>query len=372
MKKLNIAVVTHWQSNDNYGQILQLFALQKSLSKLGHNVYLIRYDMYRPYLTVGRKLKRYLKIFNLSKLFSYSKKLINNRFLKTPPEFHSRNFDTFFNDHIKYTEKIYSGKELKADPPYADIYITGSDQVWYSVDDIFFLNFGTAAAKRMSYAASFGPSDFQGVNLRLVRDYLGKIDYVTVREKKGLDICKRAGRTDALCVPDPTLLLPREEYDKLFVNDDKSDTTNKYILIYLLGNQCKLDLNQVYEFARENKLQVKYVASQGWVDEYEKIYPTIGEWLRDISNAEYIITNSFHGCVFSILYNKLFKVALLSGRHSGMNTRIETLLGEFKLEDRILNDDIERIAAPLNYNAINDLIEKQRNEILDYLSGVLK
>lgn len=129
---------------------------------------------------------------------------------------------------------------------------------------------------------------------------------------------RELGRSDASLVPDPTLLLSVHDYSSIAAPCLYSQD---YLLLYLLGNEIDFDVAEVYAWARSRHIEVKYVASQGRQDAYDKIYPNVDEWLSLIRNARYVVTNSFHGMVFSIIFNKPFVVIPLAGSFTRMNDR---------------------------------------------------
>jgi hypothetical protein len=128
----------------------------------------------------------------------------------------------------------------------------------------------------------------------------------------------------------------------------------------MLNNECDFDIQKVYDFAKEKKLEVVYVTGNGVVDKREKLFATIPEWLYLIDNAEYIVTNSFHCCVFSSLFEKKFGVVKLKGKSAGMNTRIYTLFNLLGIEERFVDDDFSNIekSYTMNKDRITDFIGK--------------
>ncbi len=367
-EKLKIGVVTYWTSKDNYGQLLQAYALQKVLRNAGYDAFLIRYDVTTNSFHVKQRRLRWLKIFNPLAIAGYIKRKLYARPQCPEP---SRNFDGFLKDHIVSTELLYSAKALQANPPTADVYICGSDQIWkktyIGIDACHYLQFAPVGSHKIAYAVSFGGCSFSKREIRQISKFLHDFDFVSVREQGGVEICRRAGRNDVLCMPDPTILLPVSAYKQLTVVPDMEG--NKYLLLYLLGHSTDLDIAEVYRFAREKNLEVVYVPSQGRIDSYPKTYPTIPQWLGLIAGAEYVITNSFHGTVFSIIFNKQFAVALLSGgtKTKVMNERIDTLLTMTELDGRTLKNNIYAIERPIDYESVNAVLQQQR----EWATGLL-
>lgn len=349
---MRIGVLTLFHSKDNYGQQLQCYALQKYLRDMGHDVFLIRYD-YLKDLSSPLWLKM-LKAFNPIKLVRYA---MYKRYHANVLKEQSRNdrcFDSFREKHVIMSERQYgSYVELCENPPPADAYIVGSDQVWNCLlhcsasrvktqIHAFFLDFGGPDAKRISYAASWGMESIPRDHTQEIEPLLAKFDYVSVREKSGIELCRQCGRDDAEWVCDPTLLLPAESYRNLYREEDRRGSIrkpkSKYLLLYMLKDERNFDKDSVYAFATTKKLEVVYVTGGKLMDGREKFFATIPEWLYLVDNAEYVITNSFHGSVFSTIFHKAFGVIPREGKFAGMNTRLESLFALRGMEKRYVTD----------------------------------
>lgn len=368
---MKIGILTLWNAEDNYGQILQCYALQAFLRQQGHDAFLICYQPPKNQLytrILSQPLKLIKAIINpafLIESLKYRKRIKQTKIVNAK---HPRYFNKFRDKYIKSTH-IYTQKQLFVNPPNADMYICGSDQVWNGMDPIFYLNFGKPEIKRMSYAASFGKIKLNKKEVQIIMPWIRKIDVITVRENSAINICHILGRKDAICVPDPTLLLSKEVYNKLI--NQPAINGEKYILLYLLGNQMDFKLSELYQYASTKGLQVKYIASQGRIDTYTKEYPTVEGWLNLIKNASYIVTNSFHGSVFSILFNKKFLVIPLSGGYTGMNTRITSLLQKYHLMEHLYSGKINAIESEISYNKINEIISKEQQEMISLFQHII-
>jgi hypothetical protein len=371
-KDMKIGIITFWQTKDNYGQILQCYALQQFLQKLGHEPILIRYmpsirkKNFIWFISLPIKILQIIvspRNFLLSRKFRKLSKIreITNRI-------HPRGFEEFKNKYIISTPQIFTNFDLYKDSPIYDAYICGSDQIWGG-DPIFFLDFVSNTKKRISYAASFNKINFSKRKVAEMKYWLSKFDLITVREKSGIELCKLMGRNDAVHVLDPTLLLNKKEYIKISATQNNSQ---KYIFLYLLGNDSDINLNIIYQYAENNGLLVKYIASQGRNDTYEKIYPTIEEWLSLLDKASFVITNSYHALTFSIIFNKQFLIIPLCGLFSVMNTRIISLLSMLQLECRVLSkNDLSILSQHIDYENTNNIIQKERVKITLLIQEVL-
>ena len=345
---MKIGIMTFWWSEDNYGQLLQCYALQKYLRDQGHDPFLIRYDPRNDYVPTPlyRKL---LKALNPVKLVGYlsfqRRKYLSSKEYTT----HNRQFSIFRDTYLKQSEQIYySYDELKANPPQADCYIVGSDQVWNfsngalqkvkKLVHAYFLDFGSDSIIRMAYAASWGREQIPDNFVDEIQPLLKKFQKVSVREKSGIDICRRCGYETAQWVCDPTLLLDAEVYRRIYRDSNVTASQKPYVLFYYLDNGGKFDKKSVFRFAQERNLDVRYISANMNMDAYEKTYATIPEWLFLVDNAQYVITNSFHCCVFSILFRKQFGAIALTGTYSGMNSRLQSLFEMTGCGERYIKD----------------------------------
>lgn len=340
---MKIGILTFWDTLDNYGQIMQCYALQKYLKNAGHDVFLIKYSSKKDFSNTYY-LKNIYKIFNLRKLLSFVLYKLNEKKSEKETLIHDRKFNKFRDENFNFSIQYDSYADLKANPPEADMYIVGSDQVWNNkfypekAYNAYFLNFGDPSIKRVSYAASWGKETLSMHDKKIITPMLSRFDYVSVREQIGIDLCKQCGYIDAEWVPDPTLLLDTTEYKSLFSNI-KLEINRRYILLYMLNNTYAFDIGRVYDFAKQRDLEVIYVTGNGVVDEYKKYYASPAEWLSLVYNAEYVITNSFHCCVFSSIFDKKFAVIQLTGTWSKMNNRIDSLFKLLKIKNRYLLED---------------------------------
>jgi hypothetical protein len=366
---MKIGIMTFWWSDDNYGQILQCYALQKYLRDAGHDAYLIRYDPRNDYIKTPF-LKKVIKAFNPVKLFYffyYKKKklMLYDKIEKTNG---LRKFDSFRKQYIRQSEKIYySYEELAEEPPEADVYITGSDQVWNpdllsfkktkSQVKAYFLDFGDVGKKRIAYAASFGKERIPDNFVQEIMPLLKKFDYVSVREKSGLDICRSCGLGKAEWVPDPTLLLNVDDYRTLYQPMNQPNDEKPYCLLYILSNECDFSIKTIYDWAKKRHIKVLYVTGNLKHDRYEKIYATVPEWLHLIDKAEYVITNSFHCSVFSLLFQKKLGILPLKGKLVEMNNRFDSLFETFEITQRFIDNSFAILDTDIDWNKAGNIIK---------------
>jgi hypothetical protein len=370
---MKIGIMTFWWSEDNYGQILQAYALQKYLRDMGHDAYLIRYDPKQDNIPtpVWKKILKACNFFILFNFISYRFKEIHN---STEQRKHPRNFGEFRQKYIKWSNCTYfSLKELIANPPEADIYITGSDQVWntfpVSVDKVidrvkaYLLDFGNESVKRYSYAASFGKKKLDDRSIEVFSPLLKNFDYISVREKTGLDICKQCGINNAKQNLDPTMLLDAKEYRYLYKHEKIRKPYGPYCFLYILGHKQNFKLRRIYQWAKKHELEIIYISGNLHYDKYKKTYATIPEWLYLIDNAEYVITNSFHGSVFSILFHKQFAVIPTTGSADGFNTRLFSLFDILNIKSRFLDNELEILDAKINWDKVSEILNRNKNDV---------
>lgn len=361
---MKIGIITICNTKDNYGQVLQAYALQGFLSELGHDAFDIKY-IGKP-KSLKEDLRQAIKRIMMGEISTVTHRFVkkskaSKKNLKKSDNI-SRGFEEFRNKYIKYTDKEYDQHSIIKTPPEADCYITGSDQVWAFPERAFMLGFGKKSIKRIAYAPSLGGRDYSDKYYASeFRKYLKKLDVVTCREEEGAEVCRRLGRQDTEIVPDPVFLLSKDKYDDII----SPNSEEGYVLLYLLGAKTDLNVSEIFNWAKEQGLKVRYVASQGRTDDYPKEYPNVDEFLGMINNAEYVITNSFHGMAMSIILNKKFMVIPISGVDGRMNCRITTTLSRFGLNDHIYNKTINTVLKEIDYSQINIEINAQRKIIED-------
>ena len=363
--------MTFWWTKDNYGQILQCYAMQKYLNNNGHNAFLIRYN---PQFD-DRKQLFFLRIKHAMNPCRIIRRISN-----TIDKKHAqRKFQEFRNRYIKSTERIYNSyTELVLDPPDAEVYITGSDQVWNFFPrekghggrfNAFLLNFGNDHIRHISYAASFGKEEIDSVLAQKMARMLINFTYISVREKSGLNICQQCGIHKVELVPDPVFLVDANTYRSLYTENNGIKVLKPYCFLYLLTNETGIDVSAIYNWAAAKNLDVVYVPGGARQDSRKRTYAMIPEWLFLIDNAEYVFTNSYHGSVFSLLFHKKFGIIKRVGSGEKMNTRFSSLFEQFTLEPRYINSDISTIDKEIDWIMVDKTIRElcESVSLLSYL-----
>jgi hypothetical protein len=387
---MRIGVLTHSAGDDNYGQILQCYALQQYLKRRGHHPFLIQFDPNKE--SEKKAMVPFWGLIRfLLRLFSphYNKAYVEVKAFKKQREINSirnkvRKFKQFKSDNIELSKYYVSYEELLADPPKADAYIVGSDQVWnQSVNSktalAWYLQFGAKETKRVSYAASIGRKLDESEYKQFHR-FLEGFTAVSVREANALECCEKAGVSKVKLVLDPTLLVTKDVY-KPFIHKEK--VGKPYLFLYYLNVIHKEDLawNQIEVFLREKNLQLQCVGSSGYypvfdiIPGYENSLLTIPEWLNAVYYSEYVVTTSFHGIAISIMMHRPFVAILLKGMYSGGNGRITSLLSSLGLSDRILTADktiSDILKMQIDWTSVDKLLAEQRERSEQFLQEALK
>ena len=354
---MKIGIITFWKSKDNYGQILQSFALQQYLLNYGHEPFLIRYQdnpkeeasfKISRFFVYLLKIPTYLKWYIQQKMYTRKIRQYENTVAQT-----DRHFDDFMKANIAHTQDVYTEQLLAQKAPEADAYICGSDQIWAG-DWAYYLNFASDDKPKIAYAPSLGGiTTFNPDYEHIMTGLLKRFSFIGMREDSGVEVCRRLGRKDATKVVDPTLLLTRANYDKIRINT-KEASTHAYILLYILGNPMACKLEDIYLYAQKRSLEVKYVASSGQADKYEHYFPQVGEWIDLIANAEMVITNSFHGTVFALLYEKNFITIPLNQGYERMNTRVIELLKATNLSDHLYGGNFDIMPKDADFSCFRN------------------
>lgn len=370
---MKIGIITYWITRSNYGTVLQNYALQTFLRSFGFETFLIRTD-----IPLGcSRLYYYKSLLQKNGFFSLACYFKSRLFCKIARKISSenknddkRNFPDFVNKNFNPTKIFRSLSELESDCPMADIYISGSDQVWNTYGEnyntvseqikAYLLSFVPDSAKKISCAASFGKSSLAVEFESLFKKELSRFDFISCREKSGVEICKRLGFENAVLQQDPTMILSSDEYKKIA---SKSLVPKKpYILLYLLGNDTNFSTRRLKQFAKLKNLEVVYVPANEAqkINFYKKTFPTVEEWLGLYENASAVVTNSFHGTVFSLIFNKPFLSVHQTGKFEDQNVRIDSLLEDFGLKNRIFSGDFEKLFSSVDFEKVNKRLEEIR------------
>ena len=363
---MRIAVITR-HAIINYGSLLQAMATQQLLRSVGEDCEIIDYiredESYR----------------NQEKTLLKGKPSFSNNFLKRvvylalrQPEsiIAGKRFVKMRKTYLN-TTKLYSDiEQMQNDKPQADIYMTGSDQVWGPVmdgtyDSAYCLSFTADCDRRIAFAASFGRTKLTQETEAFYKKWLSRYAAIAVREDSAVQLLNSWG-LQAKQVIDPTLMLDSAYWGRL-----TTDIKKKYILVYQIHNDKKLDRYGKAAAKRVGLPLVRVSASfhQCVRGGKFKFCPDIGVFLSYIKNAQCLITDSFHGTAFALNFNTPF-VEVLPGETSTRNMSILRLTG---LTDRILKDenDVDLAFKPIDFTHANEVLTEKRKESLSILKEML-
>ena len=356
------ACIITFQSAYNYGAVLQAFALQEYLNGNFAETRILDYHnneidaSYRSPGLIDFVYKPKNAIFKSIQSFLYKGK--------------KKKINQFRNQYFRSTKR-YDAVNIKDASNEADVFITGSDQVWnYLIvdrDGTYYLDF-VKNRRTCSYAASFGVASIPQEYREFYRKNLNNIDSISVREGSGAEIVKNVTGREAKVMPDPTLLVNQETWNRLCATPND---TGKYILVYKITKADKL-LSFSKKLSKKTGLPIVYIPNDLKSGSIGKLKTNVGpeEWLGYIKNAEYVVTNSFHGTVFSILFNKKF-FSEVSSKVNPSTSRLKSLLEMFGLEERTLECYTDKMLdKELDKAEINKVLEAQRERAYDFFQQV--
>ncbi|MGL4412256.1 MAG: polysaccharide pyruvyl transferase family protein [Bacteroidales bacterium] len=328
---MKVAILTH-NAYNNYGGILQAYALKTYIETLGHDVHVIRRVSNRNVFmfVIG-------EIYHLFKYYKY-KRVLSFVYKYVYPGVHK--------------SKVYSQRQIEELEDSFDAWIVGSDQVWrYSFcsqfDYDFFLKFlKSDSVLRIAYSASFGVDtwEFSSKETKIITDLLAQFNLVSTREKSGVELCARYLKCNTISLPDPTMLFDANFYSSLIDNTEEILIPSNGVFSYFIGDLPFLD-NLIEDLQKE--LNIDYnTRCRLYISE-----PVISveQWLYNIKTSKFVVTDSFHGCVFSILFRKQF---IVCDNVRGGSTRVNSLLSD-------LNISSSRIVNSLDHSNISDIVSKE-------------
>lgn len=370
--------------NHNYGSILQAYAMQTVLQQMGNETEIIRYKktnilkqatrlLYYPLLkaTVKAKWKNiYSRVFQKN---TYETVLASRE--KVFAEFVSTNF---------VFSEVYVGREALCNgTDNYDAFVLGSDQVWNPMNlggDFFTMTFIPDDKLKVTYAPSFGVSTIPNSQMKKTRDYLKRIDYISVREATGVKLVKELTGRDVTQVVDPTILLDRTVWDEKKGNRLEKDN---YILCYYISAYEEYR-DFAIKLAEKTGLKIVTIPH---VDEYVQADENFGDivpegigplqFINLISNAAYVCTDSFHGSVFSTLYERPFFVFSRYNKDGGdsTNSRLYSFLELLDMKDRMISASAEisdDMLKAIDFTVAKQRLEESRNISIEYLRNALK
>lgn len=362
----------------NYGSVLQAFATSEIFKSFGCQVEFVDYvrsnDLNRSKIANFNEFK--LKQNNKSNLRGIMKWLykimIKTLIYPTTRKFFE-SCERFINLNMKMSNIQYNSlEEINSNPPQADIYCTGSDQVWNSyynngIDSAYFLSY-SLQGKKISLSSSFGNEKLDELQKDAIYSYLKDYIALSVRENSGLDILNSMGLEGEKLI-DPTLMLDLNKWTSYC---EKRIIKPQYLLVYNFENSKEIKEIAV-EIAREKKLKIVSIGFHQHHRLLRKgkviIIPSINEFLTLLYYADFVVTNSFHGTCFSLNFRKEFAVVL----RNQFNTRMQSILNIVELEDRIVNkDDYKKVfEKTIDFDKVDEILGKERKKAINYIEYCL-
>ena len=361
----------------NYGGILQAYALQTVLERMGHEVVVFDTPNKMPLPPLWKLPLSFVKR-TLLKSMGRIDRIFIERYNNSVQPIITKEIQPFIDEKIH--RKVFT-KFSKLDACDFDAIVVGSDQVWRSIYFIpmwfgqpmenAYLSFTKGwNIKRISYAASFGTDKWEYNEEQTLhsREALQMFDAVSVREENGVKLCKQYFDVDALHVLDPTMLLDVNEYIELF-KQKQTPKSKGNLLNYVLDETDEIE--SLIKKVASMKKMVPFAVNNPYEGDNTKplnqrIKPSVEAWLRGFYDADFVITDSFHACVFSIIFKKQFIV--IGNKERGM-ARFESLLKMFGLEERLVDEKVDvNNLYPIDYDKVYNLYGQLKERSLHFLS----
>lgn len=352
---MKIALMTIWREK-NFGAEMQCYALVKALQLLGHKVEVIDYRLSdKPHKRLKHKIIDFLRKFS--------------------PE--TRSFQKFWKNYIPTTRHYKTDTDLQRNPPQADLYITGSDQVWNP--DItkdkwttYFLNFGSDSIRRISYASSFGEEKWEWEDKKKKASLLlRRYDIISSRENSGVELLKDEFHLSSTMVLDPTLL--HSDYDELL---PECSSESKSLVYYPLIPNPDLEKFAIHVAQQKGLNFINTNESNKLLGKITWKRTSIFNWINNFRNAEMVVTPSFHGLAFSLIFRKQFIIVQNAGGKT-RSSRITDLLKALGLEDRYFSSigdalDSRIWEKPIDYSIVGPKLNNLRKSSWDFLKQSIK
>ncbi|WP_288254660.1 polysaccharide pyruvyl transferase family protein [uncultured Hydrogenophaga sp.] len=378
---MNVGILT-FHFSDNYGAALQAYALRRWLTEHGHRAHFIDY---RPahiehggrlsLPTSPEKLKANLKVVYLA-LSSFLHQHFGNRDQRDK----FAHFRERFLDVASDAAPTDNGASLAAAQAF-DLIVAGSDQIWspsqhFGFDPNYFLAFADAfRARKISYAASFGRDRVSSSEAEQLPRLLHHFDAISVREASGVTLVEQATGQRPANVPDPTLL--HDNYTEL---TDRAPIAPDEPYVFCYGLRSPDNIRQTAELVSRQlncRILSPHNPHRRWAEIGTTVYPDPGEWVGLVKNARFVVTNSFHGTVFALLFRKPFIVAGLTGDKAAANARAINLLRAVRLENRFAPSFSEHstqalMNSPIDWANVDQRLGDLRQAGSDFLSAQLR
>ena len=391
---MKVGIVTIYYKNSNYGANLQAYALALYLEHMGYDAEQICCSLYRPELfSAGfRRLSHIKRLKLIVRKALYGMTQTKNRLLSECPQYHrcvrrQKKIYNFNSKRIRHSKVVYYSYEHPMIAENYDVFISGSDQVWntqWGVVPIYFLNCVQKPKIKMSYAASLGKEQLSEDDIAVYKKYLADYDAISVREEDAVALLKDAAPMAAEWVVDPTLLLSREDWDGIC---GERMVQEPYLFCYFLGMDTE-ERNLAAAYAKEHRLKLvtmPFLLEEMFRDRaFRKFEKKFGdEQLYDVSPEQFlsliryadcVFTDSFHGALFSGLYQREY---FIFGRGQ-MGSRIVSLTKLYETPEHYCVTPEQRTMGylsaqkPIDYSRDLKLLKEMQQKSKDFLAVNLK
>lgn len=373
MKTIGIITYHHYY---NYGTMLQALALQEKVEQLGYQAELIdfkqdnslsRYEMLKLRI---KRMPVYIKERKKYRVLADSREKIKEK---------NELFEQFYKTYLHVGKKKYTTtQQLMENPPVYDGYVVGSDQTWNpfvaNSPEAFFLPFVENKSKKGSYGPSLAVKSLSDEKEKEYRKKLSSFSFLSCREQDGAQLLSRITQKEVKCVLDPTLLLSAKEWGKYCEYEIPKEP---YILVYFLGEKSehRRAVEKIQKLTNWKIISLPAAYLEMENNDYKKVWGGPKEFLSLIRGAALICTDSFHGTMFSINFQRNFFSFCKSSdsEESSENSRLYSALNIFGLSNRIIHnmDNLTAEDISIDYKNVIPILEEQRRDSIEYLENML-
>lgn len=361
MTNLIVTITDH----SNYGNRLQNYALQTLLSQYDKTT--------TAFMDIGITSRAKKTVKSCKRLIRplYAKIMNNDLALESKRIQNCKRFSEKYVSEGLFALTDYQGLTTKGNQSF-DRVVIGSDQVWnpeWLTDRELELRLGSFAPTDcpvISYAASFGASSVRDTSIPIFQKYLPRLKAISVREFRGAELVKEMTNLDATVVLDPTLMINADRWSD--ITENFVPKNDKYVLTYFLGCPTDEQEQDIQAYARKHGCRVRRLYD---LRDKETYCAGPQDFVELFSKAQYVFTDSYHACCFSILFHKQFTVFNRSGlnKHESMNSRMETLFKLFDLDSVVMDSGL---APEIDYTNVDHLLEKHRQDSQQWLDKAMQ
>lgn len=373
---MKVGILTHFHKSINYGGVLQAYALCKFVNNAGHDC---RQILYIPSVASITNSSLTIKDAFRKIVSRFSKKLHKKKNCRIKARMERLFVD--FRESVPHTDREYTRADIADTNEIFDAFITGSDQVWNPIwyDPTYFLDFVKDDIPKISYASSIGVSELDDEQKKVFKKHLTSFRALSVREKSAASALTPLVERKLDVSVDPTLLLSIDDWNEIATEQKIKE---RYVFLYVLGDDIKVR-KLAAEFAKHKGMKLvmipdllgAYRRKDRRIQSHKILDATPGDFISLIKHANYIFTDSFHACVFSLLYKKQF-FAFQRDKTIKMESRIQNLTQNFRCPERFLGNTEREVRYLLNMKSIdytysNDDLEREKQKSMNFLESSL-